>query len=130
MKKYTKSILLSFVLLAVPAVVFATGKEVAFLPEEVEEILEVVNLLLALLAATFAIKLAALSQGGELEKTWNILAMAAVTFAGVEVIGALKEFELVEVAGLGEILELTFVALLCFVFYRTRKNLLKRVLGK
>ena len=131
MKKYYKIIMFSIMLLFVPTIALAADtKEIIFLPEIGEEILELVNLVLAVLAAIFAVKLAALSQGGELEKTWNLMAMSAFAFAVVEVLGALKEFGLLHVSGLGDIFELIFIVLMAYTFYKTRKSLLKRVMGK
>ncbi|PIY93362.1 MAG: hypothetical protein COY69_02005 [Candidatus Magasanikbacteria bacterium CG_4_10_14_0_8_um_filter_32_14] len=131
MKKYYKIIMFSIMLLFVPTIVLAAdSKEIFFLPEIVEEVLEIVNLVFAILAAVFAVKLAALSQGGDLEKTWNLMAMSAFAFAVVEVLGALKEFGLLQISGLTEIFELIFIILMTYTFYKTRKSLLKRVMGK
>ena len=127
-----KSLLFWVPLLAFPLVLFAEGAvyQVAFVPEGLEEILELVNLAVALLAAFYAVKLAALSQGGSLEKTWNLLALASVFFALLEVNNSLGAFGLVNIAGLGEIFEVAFGITLLVVFIQTRKRLLKQVLGK
>ena len=97
--------------------------------EDVEKIIEVVNLVLALIAGVFAIKLAALAQGGTMEKTWNTLAVCAVLFVLLEVVGTLKGFEVVSVGGLGEIFELLFVSTLVYCLYFTKKNLLNKMMS-
>ena len=59
------------VLLLFPTLVLAAGEyvyDISLISEKAELILEPINLLIAILAAVFAVKLAALSQGGELEK--------------------------------------------------------------
>lgn len=127
-----KIILLSLIVMAMPAIALAAGSYVydfTILSDKGEAVVEVINLVLAVLTAAFAIKLAALSQGGDLEKTWNWLAIAASAFALLEIYGALNGLKLVHVAGLGDIIELVMVAVLFIVFYRTRKTLLKRSLG-
>ena len=123
--------------LVLAAPFFAHAQEVAgyvydveLIPESVESVLELVNLLIAIVAAAFAIKLAALSQGGSLEKTWNLLAVAAVIFAALEVVGALQGYKIAHFGGLGDIIELVFLVILTTVFARTRKALLKQVLSK
>jgi len=65
-----------------------------------------------------------------LEKTWNTLAIAAVVFAALEVVGALKGFALVRLGGLGDLLEFIILVLFLYIFYRTRKDLLRKMLGK
>ncbi|MBI4281242.1 hypothetical protein HY625_00290, partial [Candidatus Uhrbacteria bacterium] len=100
------------------------------IPESSETILELVNLVFAVLTAAFAVKLAALSQGGMLEKTWNWMAIASVTFAVLEVVGALKGFAVANFEGLDDIIEFVMVLVLFMVFYRTRKDLLRKALGK
>lgn len=128
-----KIIALSAVLLLAPALAHAAEGyvyDLGFLPEALEEILEIVNLILSILAATFAIKLAALSQGGELEKTWNGLALGAGFFALLEVYGSLQGFGFVHIEGFGDVIEAAMVITFLYVFYTTRKTLLKRVLGK
>lgn len=107
---------------------FAIDAEV--IPENVEAIMELVILALAVLSAIFAVKLAALSQGGSLEKTWNWLAGASLTFALLEIYGALQGFGLLHLGGVAEVIELVLALILFKVFYSTRKELLKKVLGK
>lgn len=104
--------------------------ETTIIPEMFEKVLELVILVLALAAAFNSVKLAALSQGGAMEKTWNNLALVGSLFALLEVNNALSAFGLVAIHGLGEVIEFVFVSLLLVVFLQTKKALLKQVLGK
>ena len=130
--KKTILFLISLVLLSIPAISLAAGEFVydfTLISESTEKTLEVVNLILALFAAAVAIKLAALAQGGQLEKTWNWLAIAIVTFAGLEIYGALVGFGLVHIGGLGDVLEFAMVVIFVYILFTTRRRLLKAMLG-
>ena len=122
-----------FALLLVPAAVYAKGDthvyNASIIPESAENILELINLIVSIFAAAFAVKLAALSQGGQLERTWNKLAVVAVVFAVMEIFAALKGYGLVKIGGLGDILEFVLAVLLAATFYTTRKQLLRQTLG-
>ncbi|MDO8471048.1 MAG: hypothetical protein Q7S49_00345 [bacterium] len=97
--------------------------------ENVEKVIEVVNLVVALIAGIFAIKLAALAQGGKMEKTWNTLAVAALLFVILETVGALSGFKVLHIGGLGEILEFLFVSTFAYCLYFTKKSLLSATMG-
>lgn len=132
-KKNIFYFLLPGVFVALPVLVFAQETAVVnytLFPDVVENLLELVNLVLALLIGTYAIKLAALSQGGVMEKTWNMFAVAAVAFAILEVNNALAGFGLVHIGGLDEIIEAFFAVTLLVTVIKTRRFLLKQVLGK
>ena len=123
-----KIILVSLLVLVLPVVVFAEESarvEAIIFGESVEKFIEILNLILALATGYYAIKLAALSQGGSMEKTWNFLAVVAVLFVILEVVGALAGFGIVHVSGLSEIIELAFVATFVYSLRFTKK-----VLGK
>lgn len=120
-------------MLLTPAVALAASDyvyNVSLLPEDLEDGIEFLNLVIAIMAAVFAVKLAALSQGGELEKTWNSIAIVASLFALLEMYGALNGLMLVNVVGLGDLIELFFGVVLLAAVYKTRKFLLKKVMGK
>lgn|SRR3989339_166748 len=128
-----KIILVSLLVLVLPVVVFAEESarvEAIIFGESVEKFIEILNLILALATGYYAIKLAALSQGGSMEKTWNFLAIVAVLFVILEVVGALAGFGIVHVSGLSEIIELAFVATFVYSLRFTKNDLLKKVLGK
>ncbi|MDO8505507.1 MAG: hypothetical protein Q7S48_02945 [bacterium] len=129
--KNTKFLPLIFLLaiLSVPKVASAYVYDISILPEWSENGLELINLFLAVLAATFSIKLAALSQGGQMEKTWNLLAIAAGLFAILEINNALSGFNLVHIGGLSELVEAIFLTIFFTTFYKTRKSLLKQTMS-
>lgn len=97
--------------------------------EDIEKVIELVNLVIAAFAGIFAIKLAALAQGGKQEKTWNTLAFAAVLFLLLEVVGALNGFGLVHIGGLAEVFEFLFVSTLAYTLYFTKRDLLASTMG-
>lgn len=128
--KRTTAVFLS--LLALPAIVFAADSynfQTDLISSNIEHIIEILNLVVALLAGVFAVKLAALAQGGTMEKTWNTLAVVAVLFVGVEIVNSLSGFGWVNIGGLSEILELAFVSVFAYCLYFTKKDLLKKILG-
>jgi len=128
-----KSTLVFLSLLALPAIALAAEGakfEAVIFSEQIERFVEIINLVVALFAGIYAIKLAALSQGGTMEKTWNTLAVATVSFVLLEVVGTLKGFEVVEIEGLAEIFEFLFVTVLAYCLYFTKADLLKKMLGK
>ncbi|OHA27267.1 MAG: hypothetical protein A3C06_00940 [Candidatus Taylorbacteria bacterium RIFCSPHIGHO2_02_FULL_46_13] len=129
MSKKSISVLMLAVI-ALPVLAFAADNFVKaeIFSEEVERIIEVVNLVLALAAGVFAIKLAALAQGGTMEKTWNTLAVCSVLFVLLEVVGTLKGFEVVSIGGLGEIFEFLFVLTFVYCLYFTKKDLLNKMM--
>lgn len=103
--------------------------EFTLIPANLEKVVEFLNLIAALFAGMYAIKLAALSQGGAMERTWNLLAVVAVLFVGLEVVNSLSEFGVLEIHGLSEVVEFVFAVLFAYTLYSTRKELIKKVLG-
>lgn len=93
----------------------------------VEQVIEFANLVVALFAGMYAVKLAALSQGGAMERTWNLLAVVAVLFVGLEVVNTLSAFSILKIHGLSEVIEFAFAALFAYCLYSTRKELLKKM---
>ncbi len=122
----TLALAVPFMAMAAEGVYFYDAE---LIPKSIESGLEIINLVLAVIAAIFAVKLAALSQGGSLEKTWNLMAIVALTFAVFEIYGALQGFMILHLGGLGDLLEFIFVLILAITFYKTRKSLLAKVLG-
>lgn len=103
--------------------------EYTLMSGSVEQIVEFANLVVALLAAMYAIKLAALSHGGAMERTWNLLAVVAVLFVGLEIANSLSAFGILEIHGLSELIELAFAVVFAYALYSTRKELLKKIFG-
>ena len=65
-----------------------------------------------------------------MERTWNMLALASIIFALIEVTNSLKGYGVINVHGVSELFELLLAIVLVAVFMRTRKILLKQVIGK
>lgn len=129
-KKSIVIVLASFLVL--PAITLAAGNaniDMELFSENIEKIIEILNLVVALFAGMYAVKLAALSQGGSMEKTWNTLAITAVLFVLLEVNNSLAGFGLIHIGGLEEIIEFVFVAVFAYCLYFTKKDLLKKTLG-
>lgn len=128
-----KKIILIISFFFLPIAVFAFGGaayDVSFLSDNTENIIEIASLLLALLASSYAIKLAALAHGGQMEKTWNMLALASIIFALIEATNnSLKGFG-IEAPGATKLFELLLAFVLVMVFVLTRKMLLKQVVRK
>lgn len=103
--------------------------EFTLIPGNIEKVVEFANLFTALLAGVFAIKLAALSQGGAMERTWNLLAVVAMLFVGLEVVNSLSEFGVLEIHGLSEVIEFAFAVTFAYTLHSTRKSLLQKVFG-
>ena len=121
----------SFFFLPLAALAFdGAAYDVPFLSDKTENIIKIVTLFLALFAASYAFKLAALAQGGQMERTWNMLALASVIFGFIEVLSSLKDFRIIDIHGVSELFELLLAFVLVYVFMRTRRMLLKQVMGK
>ena len=128
-----KKIILIISFFFLPIAAFASNDAtyyVSFLSSNMESIIEISSLLLALLASSYAIKLAALAHGGQMERTWNMLALASIIFALIEATNnSLKGFE-IDAPKAVKLLELLLALVLVMVFMFTRKMLLKQVAGK
>lgn len=103
---------------------------ISILSDNLGNIVEIASLLLALLASSYAVKLAALARGGQMEKTWNILALASIIFALNEATNnSLKGFG-IDAYGYDKLFELLLAIILVIAFISTRKMLLRQVSGK
>ena len=130
---FKKIVFVFMLVIILPTIVLAEDNatiQAVIFSENVEKIIELINLIIAVFAGVFAIKLAALSQGGTMEKTWNGLAITAILFIALEAVGALKGFGLVHISGLAEIIEFLFVVMFAYCLYATKNDLLKKMLGK
>lgn len=90
--------------------------------EELEFIFEFLNMVMALLAAFFAFSVArrfgiAMSDGA----SWRWLAVAAFFFALVELNNLLKFFGILDVGGLYEFLEFSFIIALAWGFWAQKQ---------
>lgn len=91
-----------------------------------EQIIDLLNSVVSIVAAILGIRLATLSKGGQMEKTWNLLAISAVVFAIlIEVRVALKYFSTLNIDSVAGLVELVFLIIFAYSLYSTRKNLQK-----
>jgi len=94
------------------------------MPESSELWLEALNVVLAIGMAYVAIKVAALMQGGKLERAWNFMAIAAGVFALTEIYNILAALGIFHIGGLDDTLEFIFVVFFLLAFLRAKKALL------
>lgn len=128
-----KKIILIISFFFLPIAVFASNGaayDVYFLSDNMGNIIEIASLLLAIVASSYAVKLAALAHGGQMERTWNMLALASIIFALNEATNnSLKGFG-IDANGYSKFFELLLAFVLVTAFMLTRKMLLKQVMGK
>lgn len=128
-----KKIILTISLFFLPIAVFAFdggAYSTSILPDNLGNIVEIASLLLALLASSYAVKLAALARGGQMERTWNILALASIIFALNEATNNILKSFGIDAYGYDKLFELLLAFVLVMAFMSTKKMLLKQVSGK
>lgn len=128
-----KKIILIISVFFLPIFVFAFGGETNSAPllsDNFQNIVEIASLLLALLASFYAVKLAALARGGQMERTWNILALASIIFALNQATNNILKSLGIEAYGYDKFFELLLALVLVAAFMSTRKMLLRQVSGK
>lgn len=117
-----------------PAVTLAAeGKaqfEIVFMPASAELYIELFNLVIGIAMAFVAIKVAALVQGGKMEKVWNLMALAAGIFAIFEIVGGLEKLNILHMSGLTEVLEAAFIVAFLVAFSFAKKSLKESLFGK
>lgn len=90
----------------------AEGSEVVL-----EAAVEFFNLVVALIALYFAIRILPSISHDVRKRSWFFMSLAAITFALAEIIGVLKEFGRIELEGIYEVTEALFVTMLAVGFY-------------
>ncbi|MEK7482048.1 MAG: hypothetical protein AAB607_01735 [Patescibacteria group bacterium] len=132
LKKSILLLLLLALLISPMAIISAAedfGFEITLIKEKYEFVLEIINLALAVVVAILAIQIAALVKGGSMEKTWTLLSIGLFFFAVLEVYGTLKNFKILRIEGLGDVLEfLILIAFLAATF--KMKKLLEKSFGE
>lgn len=126
-KKITSVILFSFFL---PVAVFAFSEReynAFFLSNDTINIIEIASLLLSLIASSYAIKLATLARGGQMEKTWNILALASIIFALNEAVNNFLRSFGINAYGYDKLFELLLALILLIAFINTKNMFLKQM---
>lgn len=128
-----KKIILTISFFFFPVAVFAFDGGTygsSLLSDNAQNIVEIASLLLALLASSYAVKLAALARGGKMERTWNILALASIIFALNEATNNILKSFGIDAYGYDKLFELLLALVLVIAFISTRKMLLRQVSGK
>lgn len=102
----------------------------SFLPDLSGVPWRLINLILVIVAATFAIKVSALVQGGKFERVWDYLSAGVGILALLITYNLLNGLYVVNVTGLRELLEFLAAVFLLLGFYQARHILIKEVMGK
>jgi hypothetical protein len=111
-----------FAILVAVVILQANFFESSFLVS-VEVGTEIVNMILSLIALVFAIKVVKLFGMGTQAGPWRWMAVSAVLFAIVEILGALKILEIWKESGLIDFVEFFFVVALAIGFWKQFKIL-------
>jgi len=104
------------VFLVVPVSALIELGEGGFL-EQVEPILEVINLFIAVIAIFLAVSVIPLLTG-ELKKVWIYLTIAVALFGLFEIFGVLKILDIFKYHGLGDLIEFFFVGMILIAVYK------------
>jgi hypothetical protein len=88
--------------------------------EMMENPTEIINMIIALFIASFAMNVSKIL-GGEQGKAWFLITISALIFALLEIIGALKGLGIWTVSGLDDFVELCFVIALLAGFWEQKK---------
>lgn len=89
--------------------------------------IEIASLLISIIASSYAIKLAALARGGQMEKTWNILALASIIFALNEATNNTFRSFGIDAHGYDKLFELLLALVLLMAFISTRNMFLRQM---
>jgi len=95
----------------------ATGEEAFEGSEIFVTMIELLNMIIALVAFYFAIRILPSISKDSRKRSWLFLSVAAITFGVAEIIGVLREIGNVEIEGLYEITETVFVVMFAAGFY-------------
>jgi len=93
--------------------------------ERAEPLIEVINLIIALIAVGIALGAVSLLSG-DLRKNWIYLIIAIATFAVFELFQVMKELKLFEFHGLSDLIEFIFIVFLLVAVYNL-KNLFTKI---
>ena len=100
------------------------------LPEGLELFLHIALILVALGGAVYGVKLAALTQGGMLEKVWNLVTWGLAILAGAGVYAFLSEIGLIHIGGFDLLFQVLLATLFLSTLWKMKKELLRQTLGK
>ena len=114
----------SLALILSPLSAFALEYEIEFL-ETIENPLEILNMVLAIIAVVVSLMLVKSFAGGTFAGAARYLAVSASVFAFVEIFGVLKGLSVFTIGGLIDVIEFIFVV----IFLSALLKLLKSVKG-
>ena len=117
------------VLFVVPVVAQAMDIRKGGLLENIEPILQVFNLLLALIVLMLAISVLP-TLVGNLRRSWLNLAAAVGLFALIELFAALKGLEILNLRGLGGLIESVFIIVRFIAIYNMQSLFKSLSVGK
>ncbi len=127
-KKIILSLLLFALLISPMAIISAAENfefEITLIKEKYEFILEIINLALAVIVAVFAIQVSALMKGGNMEKIWTFIFFGLFSFSILEVYGTLKNFKILQIEGLGDVIEFLILMFFLIAAFKMKKMLEK-----
>lgn len=132
MNLLAKIILASVFFIAFKTPVFAIGQGSVedvmfssdiFAPLENFRLINDIGLVLPIIVAWFAIKVARMMQGGKFEKVWKLIAAGMSVLAIVKVIDGLEDLGVLQVSGLRGILEFIMILVFFFAFLSGYRSL-------
>lgn len=136
MKWGTRILLMSVVFLGAVAQVYAASevpKDVLFTSDVFKKfdvrLFNDVGLILPIIIAWFAVKVAYLMRGGKLENVWKLIAAGMSVLAMVKVIDALEILGILHVTGLRSVLEFVMILVFFAAFVSAYKSLVLAIRG-
>lgn len=124
---------LVFVLLSASSVLAQAPGEALFTSEAFErfdiKLINDVGLVLPIIVAWFAIKVAYLMRGGKLEDVWKLIAAGMSVLAIVKVVDGLQELGILFVEGLRSVLEFVMILVFFAAFFLAYRSLVLAIRG-
>lgn len=93
------------------------------------KIINDIGLILPIIVAWFAIKVAALMRGGKLEDVWKLIAAGMSVLALVKVVDGLEQLGILYVGGLREVLEFLMILVFFAAFLTAYQSLVMAIRG-
>ncbi len=88
-----------------------------------------IGLILPIIVAWFAIKVAYLMRGGKLEQVWKLIAAGMSVLAIMKVVDALEDLDILSVAGLRSVLEFVMILVFFAAFLTAYQSLVVAIRG-
>ena len=93
------------------------------------KIINDIGLILPIIVAWFAIKVAALMRGGKLENVWKLIAAGMSVLAIVKVVDGLEQLGILYVGGLRSVLEFIMILVFFAAFFSAYQSLVIAIRG-